>query len=108
MSGITLATMLPQSLLVAMRSTKFLNTLGFVVYQHKCPPNVLDVYADADFAMDLDNQRFKINFVLFLNNTPVAWGSRKQLGSSSTTEEEYDSAVSATNEMCGCEGYETT
>lgn len=35
-------------------------------------PNVHIVHADADYAMDLDDWRSKIDFVLFLNNTPVA------------------------------------
>lgn len=62
-------------------------------------PNVLILYADADYAMDLDDQRSKIDFVLFLNNTPVAGGSRKQLSSSSTTEAEYVSAGTTTKEI---------
>ena len=62
-------------------------------------PNVHIVHADADYAMDLDDWRSKIDFVLFLNNTPVAWGSRKQPSSSSTTEAEYVSVVTTTKEI---------
>jgi hypothetical protein len=67
-----ISTMLPGSLFVAMRSRNFWNTLA-LLFIGTSAPNVHTVHADADYAMDLEDRRSKIDFVLFLNNTRVAW-----------------------------------
>lgn len=89
--------MLLRSLFIAMRSRNFLNAL-VLLFIGTSAPNVLIVYTDADYAMDWDNQRSKIDLVLFVNNTPVAWGWRKQL-SSSTIEAKYVSVGTTTKEI---------
>lgn len=63
--------------------------------------SLLTVYTYADFAMDLDGRKSRTAlFVLFLNRTLVAWGSRKQPSCYSlTTEAEYMSIVSAIKEV---------
>lgn len=67
-----ISTMLPGSLFIAMRSRNFWNTLA-LLFIGTSAPNVHTVHANADYAMDLEDQRSKIDFVLFLNNTRVAW-----------------------------------
>lgn len=53
-------------------------------------PNLLTAYTDAVYAMDLDDRKSQTRFVIFLNNAPVACGSKKQPScSSSTAEVEY-------------------
>ena len=63
-------------------------------------PLTLSAYCDADYAMDLDDRKSRSGFVLFVNNGPVFWASRKQAScASSTTEAEYLAASSTTKEI---------
>jgi transposase InsO family protein len=63
-------------------------------------PITLTAYSDADFAMDLDDRKSRIGFVLFVNHGPVFWASRKQTScASSTTEAEYLAASATTKEI---------
>ena len=63
-------------------------------------PLSLTAYSDADFAMDLDDQKLRSGYILFVNHGPVFWASRKQAScASSTTEAEYLAASSTTKEF---------
>jgi len=63
-------------------------------------PNHLTVYCDADYAMDLEDRKSRSGALLMLNNGLVAWLSRKQpCTASSTTEAEYLAAHVATKEL---------
>jgi hypothetical protein len=63
-------------------------------------PHRLDVYCDVDFAMELEDRKSRSGALLKLNNGPVAWLSRKQpCTASSTTEAEYLAAHVATKEL---------
>ena len=60
----------------------------------------LTAYSDADFAMDLDDRRFRCGFRLFVNHGHVLWASRKQAScASSKTKAEYLTASSTTKEI---------
>jgi hypothetical protein len=63
-------------------------------------PHCLEVYCDTDFAMDLEDRK-SCNGALFkLSNGPIAWLSRKQpCTASSTTEAKYLAAHVATKEL---------
>ena len=53
----------------------------------------LKCYVDADFAGDIDNSRSTSGCIVFLNDGPVAWSSKKQpVVALSTTEAEYIAA----------------
>jgi hypothetical protein len=62
--------------------------------------NLLTAYVDADFAMDLGDRKSRSGFLLLLNDGPVAWGSKKQsTTASSTTEAEYYAAHKGAREI---------
>lgn len=62
--------------------------------------NLLTAYCDSDFAMDQDDRKSRSGFVLMLNGGRVAWGSKKQnTTASSTTEAEYYAAHRAAREI---------
>jgi hypothetical protein len=61
-----------------------------LTYGYSSNPNLLTAYCDADFAANLDDRKSRSGFVLMLNGGAIAWGSRKQsYTASSTTESEY-------------------
>jgi hypothetical protein len=63
-------------------------------------PHLLTVYCDADYAMDLQDRKSCSGVLLKVNNGPIAWLSRKQpCTASSTTEAEYLAAHVATKEL---------
>jgi hypothetical protein len=63
-------------------------------------PHRLEVYCDADYAMDLEDRKSRSGALLKLNQGPVAWLSRKQpCTASSTTEAEYLVVHVATKEL---------
>lgn len=63
-------------------------------------PHVLQAFCDADYGQDLDDRKSRSGVVLILNHGPVAWLSRKQpCTASSTTEAEYLAAHVATKEI---------
>jgi hypothetical protein len=39
---------------------------------------VLSAYTDADFAADSDDRKSRTGYVIYYNNGPIAWGSKKQ------------------------------
>ncbi|XP_071653360.1 uncharacterized protein [Temnothorax longispinosus] len=50
----------------------------------------LNVYCDADWAVDIDTRRSTTGWIALLNGGPVAWSSRKQtVTATSTTEAEF-------------------
>jgi hypothetical protein len=67
------------------------NTADFkITYGSNDRSNFFTAYVDVDFAMDLDDRKSRSNFLLMLNGGPIAWGSKKQsTTASSTTEAEY-------------------
>jgi hypothetical protein len=63
-------------------------------------PHCLTVFCDADYAMDLEDWKSRSGALLKINGGPVAWLSRKQpCTASSTTEAEYLTAHVATKEL---------
>jgi len=61
---------------------------------------VLVAYTDADYAGDLNDRKSRSGSLLFLNNGPVLWLSRKQpCTASSTTESEYIAASLTSKEI---------
>ena len=63
-------------------------------------PLSLAAYSDTDFAMDLDDQKSRSGYILFVNHGPVFWASRKQAScASSTTKAKYLVVSSTTNEI---------
>jgi hypothetical protein len=63
-------------------------------------PHYLTTYYDSDYAMDLEDRKSRSGVVLKVNSGPVAWLSRKQpCTASSTTEAEYLVAHVATKEL---------
>jgi hypothetical protein len=62
-------------------------------------PHLLTVYYDADYAMDLEDRKSRSGVLLELNNGPIAWLSRKQPCTASTTKAEYLAAHVATKEL---------
>ena len=60
-------------------------------------------FSDADFAGDLDNRRSTTGWAFLVNGTAVSWRSKRQTCVAlSTTEAEYISASSATQEAVSC------
>ncbi len=53
-------------------------------------PNLLQTYFGADFVIDLSNRKSCSGFLVSMNGSSILWGSRKQIGvTSSTIEVEY-------------------
>lgn len=76
-----------------------------LTYGATSSPHVLTAYSDADFAADLDDRKSRSRFVLMLNGAAIAWGSRKQqCTASTTTESEYVAAHLAANEISWMRG----
>jgi hypothetical protein len=76
-----------------------------ITYSASNQSNVLSAFCDADYAADIDDRKSRSDFVLMLNGGPIAWGSRKQgCTTSSTTEAEYVAAHLATNEVVWIQG----
>ena len=69
----------------------FYNTANFkITYEGDHWSNLHTTYVDADFAMDLNDQKSRFSFLLMLNDGPIAWGSKKQpTTTSNTIEVEY-------------------
>lgn len=60
----------------------------------------LEAYADADFAADYRDRKSRTGYIIFLNNCPIIWQSRKQRSvSTSTTEAEYMAASDAAQDL---------
>ena len=63
-------------------------------------PLSLTACSDADFAMDLDDRKSRLGFIMFMIHDPVFWAFRKQAScASSTTEAKYLAAFSTTKEI---------
>ena len=63
------------------------------------PGDSLTGYTDADFAGDIDTRKSTSGFVFLHNNGPVAWSSRRQpCTATSTTESEFIAACEAAKE----------
>ena len=57
-------------------------------------------YADADFAADYLDRKSRTGYIIFLNDCPIIWKSRKQRSVAiSTMESEYMSASDATQDL---------
>jgi hypothetical protein len=64
---------------------------------------VLTAYTDADFAADTDDRKSRTGYVLYYNNGPIAWGSKKQsCVATSITHAEYIALYTATKEVVWC------
>ena len=64
-----------------------------ICYSDRLRQIILIAYADADYARDLDNRKSRSGCLMMLNHGPVAWLSRQQqCTTSSTTESEYIAA----------------
>jgi hypothetical protein len=62
--------------------------------------HVLLAYTDADYAGDLNDRKSRSGSILFLNDGPVLWLSRKQpCTATSTTESEYVAASLTSKEI---------
>lgn len=60
----------------------------------------LDAFCDADFAGDPETRKSTSGYIIFLNNGPISWASRKQgVVALSTTEAEYYSAAECIKEL---------
>lgn len=63
-------------------------------------PHTLQAYCDADYGQDFEDRKSRSGVVLTINNGPIAWLSRKQAcTASSTTEAEYLAAHIAIKEI---------
>ena len=63
-------------------------------------PHILTAFSDADYAGDINDRKSRSGSILFLNNGPVIWLSRKQpCTASSTTESEYVAASLTSKEV---------
>ena len=59
----------------------------------------LSVYCDASFAPDENNRKSRTGYIIFINNTPVAWKSQQQpIIAHSTAEAEYIAMSEAVRE----------
>jgi hypothetical protein len=64
---------------------------------------VLTAYTNADFAVDTDDRKLRTGYVLYYNNGPIAWGSKKQSCiATSTTHVEYIALYTTTKEVVWC------
>jgi hypothetical protein len=66
------------------------------------PNMTMRVYVDSDHAGDMVTQRSRTGFIVFLNNLPIYWSSKKQ-GSceTSTFGSEFIAMKQATEYVCG-------
>lgn len=90
-------------------------TMDFGLWYKKGGTGEVLVYTDSDFAGDIDSRKSTSGYVFLLDNTAVAWSSKKQpIVTFSTTEAEYVAAST-----CACQtiwfervleefGYDTT
>lgn len=71
----------------------------FLCYNGSEGSNILQTYANADYAGDLDDSKSRSVCVILLNKAPILWLSRKQLCTATyTTESEYIAASFASKE----------
>ena len=64
---------------------------------------VLTAYTDADYGVDHQDRKSRTGYVLFFNNGPIAWGSKKQsCVATSTTHAEYIALYTVTKEVIWC------
>jgi hypothetical protein len=64
---------------------------------------VLTAYTDADYGSDPYDRKSRTGYVIFYNNGPVSWGSKKQTCvATSTTHAEYIALYTATKEVIWC------
>ena len=64
---------------------------------------VLTAYTDADYGADHLDRKSRTGYVLYFNNGPVAWGSKKQsCVATSTTHAEYIALYTVTKEVIWC------
>ena len=64
---------------------------------------VLTAYTDADYGSDHLDRKSRTGYILFFNNEPVAWGSKKQsCVATSTTHAEYIALYTVTKEVIWC------
>ena len=64
---------------------------------------VLTAYTDADYGADHSYRKSRIGYILFFNNGPVAWGSKKQTCvATSTTHAKYIALYTVTKEVIWC------
>ncbi|XP_047339855.1 secreted RxLR effector protein 161-like [Impatiens glandulifera] len=84
----------------AKKILKYINTsLDIGLLYEKDAKFVLQGYADADFAGDLDDRRSTSGLVFLCGNTSISWSSRKQGSISlSTKEAEYKASTHAAHE----------
>ena len=59
----------------------------------------LIAYVDADHAGDLITRRSRTGFIIYLNNAPILWTSKKQLSIETST---YGSEFTAMKQYCEC------
>lgn len=64
---------------------------------------VLTAYTDADYGADSVDRKSRSGYILYFNNGPVAWGSKKQsCVATSTTHAEYIALYVVTKEVVWC------
>jgi len=64
---------------------------------------ILTAFTDADYGADHLDRKSRTGYILFFNNGPVAWGSKKQsCVATSTTHAEYIALYTVTKEVIWC------
>ena len=64
---------------------------------------ILTAYTDADYGADHTDRKSRTGYILFFNNDPVAWGSKKQTCvATSTTHAEYIALYTVAKEVIWC------